>query len=364
MSSHPLALPYTVLEVSGEEALSFLQGQLTNSLTKLESLRPNQPTAHQRNGYCSAKGRLLANFRAWKTPAQTVRLLMPQDLAQGVLKRLKMFVLRAKVQIDALEGQVYGLVGLPPLETPALMTFQLSPQLTLLSDPYSEVSGSQRAWLFHEGSADLQPSSLPGLLPALGEAWPSSGQALAPYFCDPSDWHWRQTRSAEPWIQASTQDQFVPQTLNFELLQGVDFQKGCYPGQEVVARSQYLGKLKKRLFVVSAAPGLLDLPLGSDIWLRRTPGLPATGAVSGVAGEAVESLPPEESPVGELVQSAVGESTLALVSIDLAAWRACLEAAGQLVVGTSQQNGLILQPLPQPYSVPLEISQPVRPKLG
>ena len=156
----------------------------------------------------------------------------------------------------------------------------------------------------------------------------------------------------------------MPQTLNFELLQGVDFQKGCYPGQEVVARSQYLGKLKKRLFVVSAAPDLLDLPLGSDIWLRRTPVLQATGAAGGVAGEAVESLPPEDTPVGELVQSAVGESTLALVSIDLAAWRACLEAAGQLVAGTSPQNGLGLQPLPQPYSVPLEISQPVRPKLG
>jgi len=335
-TTSPSPLPYAVLQIQGADAQTFLQGQFTNSLSKLQPLT-GQPTAYQRNGYCSAKGRLLAIGRCWQTAADAYRLLVPEEISEALIKRLRMFVLRAKVTIERADFQVYGLqstASVPQTSepvAPALLVDQPIPGLTRLTQPTAPqgVNGSAGAlhWLVVE---NLSPEVWREALP---------DQRLL----SPIDWHWQQTALAEPWIWAASQDRFVPQAINFELLDGVDFQKGCYPGQEVVARSQYLGKLKTRLFVMTADQDPSGCTLGSDVWLEDT------------------------APIGELVQTALGTDgrpNLVLVSLDLTAWNAVVQTKGSLRLGPSWEQGLSLRPMAQPYAVPLEPNQPVRPKLN
>ena len=110
-TTSPSTLPYAVLQIQGADAQSFLQGQFTNSLERLKPLKPlsDSPSVYQRNGYCSAKGRLLAIGRCWQPVAEVYRLLVPEEIAEALIKRLRMFVLRAKVTIERADVQVYGL---------------------------------------------------------------------------------------------------------------------------------------------------------------------------------------------------------------------------------------------------------------
>jgi folate-binding protein YgfZ len=328
-------LPYTVLDIRGEDAQAFLQGQFTNSLTKLTPLSSGGQVVYQRSGYCSAKGRLLAIFRCWLAEPGVYRLLLPTDLADALVKRLRMFVLRAKVTIERSAAQVYGLQQLGDhQQAQALQLDQPAQGVTRLIQPGAANgpgSGSAGlAWLVVEEN-DIN---------SLSNAAVKPDQSC---FLTPQAWHWHQTALGEPWVVTASQDRFVPQSINFELLDGVDFQKGCYPGQEVVARSQYLGKLKTRLFVMQAEQDPSSLALGSDTWLSP------------------------EAPIGELVQTAAdpeGRVHLVLVSLDLAAWKVATEAGQALWLGgDSAGQGIRLRPLEQPYPVPLEPNQPVRPKL-
>jgi tRNA-modifying protein YgfZ len=342
-TASPPTLPYAVLQIQGADAHSFLQGQFTNSLDRLKPLTGG-PSVYQRNGYCSAKGRLLAIGRCWQPEADVYRLLVPEEIAEALIKRLRMFVLRAKVTIERADVQVYGLrtpasaqAG-SPAGTPTLSVDQPRPGLTRLAQP----TATNRA----NGSTGSTGST--GALHWLVADKPLSSEHLREALPDqetlsPTDWQWQQTAQAEPWIWAATQDRFVPQSINFELLDGVDFQKGCYPGQEVVARSQYLGKLKTRLFAMTADQDPSACPLGSDVWLDET------------------------APVGELVQTAAGTEgrpNLVLVSLDLTAWKTVVQDKASLSCGTSWAQGLTLHAMDQPYAVPLEPNQPVRPKLN
>jgi folate-binding protein YgfZ len=340
-TTSPPTLPYAVLQIQGADAQSFLQGQFTNSLDRLKPLTSG-PSVHQRNGYCSAKGRLLAIGRCWQPAADVYRLLVPEEIAEALIKRLRMFVLRAKVTIERADVRVYGLQTpasvqtASPVSTADLSVDQPQPGLTRLAQPTTAADGANGSngaagvlhWLVVDNPCPPEDS-----LAVL------TGQKI---LC-PTDWHWQQTAQAEPWIWAATQDRFVPQSINFELLDGVDFQKGCYPGQEVVARSQYLGKLKTRLFVMTADQDPSDCPLGADVWLDDT------------------------APIGELVQTAVGTDgrpNLVLVSLDLTAWKTAIQNKASLRCGTSWSQGLTLHAMDQPYAVPLEPNQPVRPKLN
>ena len=335
-TTSPSTLPYAVLQIQGADAQSFLQGQFTNSLERLKPLS-DSPSVYQRNGYCSAKGRLLAIGRCWQPAAEVYRLLVPEEIAEALIKRLRMFVLRAKVTIERADVQVYGLQSTAWARqttepgAPALLVDQPIAGLTRLAQPAAPQGASGSAAAFHWLVVEQLST----------EDW---RKALPEHeVLSPIDWQWHQTAQAEPWVWAATQDRFVPQSINFELLDGVDFQKGCYPGQEVVARSQYLGKLKTRLFVMTADQDPSSVPLGADVWLD------------------------DSAPIGELVQTAVGTDgrpNLVLVSLDLTAWNAVVQTNGSLKLGASWEQGLVLRPMDQPYAVPLEVNQPVRPKLN
>ena len=242
MTSYSLdgAAPLThwgVIRAQGAEAAAFLHGQLTNDFAQLDA-------SHARlAGYCSAKGRLLASFIGWKHSNDEVLLACSADLLAPTLKRLSMFVLRSKCKLSDASAQC-RLLGLAGPSAAAYLgnaapadvwakTEHAGAEIIRLPDAAGTV---RYLWA---APTDVSPPALPAL--------------------DAAAWRWGEVASGVVTIEAATVDQFVPQMLNYELLGGVDFKKGCYPGQEIVARSQYRGTIKRRAFVfacdAAAQPG-------------------------------------------------------------------------------------------------------------
>jgi folate-binding protein YgfZ len=222
-----------VIAVSGADHLAFLQSQLTNDVVQLGAAQM------QLNGYCTAKGRLLATFHQWRH-GDAVLLRLPREVLPGVLKRLSMFVLRAKATLVDASAQWQTCAVLAPdaAELARRAGFELPAQ------PWTGTTVGDRLRIDRVPGTDALPVRLLLTLPADAElpAW-CAGLPAAP----PAMWWWSEVDAAVPTVFAATQEKFVPQMINFEVLGGVSFGKGCYPGQEVVARSQYLGKLKRRM---------------------------------------------------------------------------------------------------------------------
>ena len=253
--------------VEGPDATSFLQGQLTNSVLGLNTT-PSGAIADggsgaRLTGYCTAKGRLLASAWISLHSSQAVSqyaLFVSRDLASAFAKRLSMFVLRSKVTIrDVSEDwPVYGALSsleslLPHLPADA---FALAMQTTADTNP------TKRIVFASQMTVDAQ--------------------------LDPSEWSSVEVASGIPRIVAATQDQFVPQMVNLESVGGVDFKKGCYPGQEVVARSQYRGAIKRRLFLAKAQISSKSCSPATEIFHEEDPGQPA--------GMVVLSAPNPDNP--------------------------------------------------------------------
>lgn len=215
-----------VIRVQGDDAASFLHGQLTNDFALLD-------LQHARlAAFCSAKGRMQASMIGFKRAPDDILLVCSLDLLAQTLKRLSMFVLRAKAKLtDATQDfQLLGLMGSAvPDDAQAPWAVQT------MGD----------AHLVHLYPAAGQPRAL-WVAPA-GTAAPQ-GPALSA-----QQWLWTEVASGIATVSLSAYELFVPQMLNYESVGGVNFKKGCYPGQEVVARSQFRGTLKRRAFIVHAA---------------------------------------------------------------------------------------------------------------
>jgi hypothetical protein len=211
---------YGLLSVTGDDAREFLHAQLTNDVRNLPAERAVPA------GWCSAKGRLLATFLVIPSP-QGFLLQLARDLAAPVAKRLAMFVLRAKVKV-ADESERWAQDGLWDMESGAAEVSW--------SGNIATVRVGERRYLQLGPLAEMQ-------------AAPTARE---------EEWTLQEIRAGRPLISAATQDQFVPQMVNLEKLGAVDFQKGCYPGQEIVARAQYRGQVKRRMVQLRA-------PAGSDL---------------------------------------------------------------------------------------------------
>jgi len=225
---------WALLRAHGADAAAFLQGQLTQDVV---GMRADEARL---SGYCSAKGRLLASFIVWRMGVDEFGLLCSADLAAAVRKRLSMYVLRARCRVDDASGEwtVFGLAG------------AAAQRLTEAAKPWSvRQHGAQ--WLIALPAAEQAPR---GLL-----VQPAVAPAPSLPVLEEHAWGLLEVLSGVPRITAATAEQFVPQMVNFELVGGVHFQKGCYPGQEVVARSQYRGTIKRRMHLFatnrSAQPG-------------------------------------------------------------------------------------------------------------
>jgi len=231
-----------VIAFHGDDTVSFLQGQLTNDLRGLNA------DSAQWNGYCSPKGRLLGNFLMWRQGADYC-LQLSGDILPGLLKRLSMFVLRAKVQgRDASDETVRLVVA----GKAALASVNAAMGAVPASAMHTAATAAGQ--VIRVGDDKFVLSIAPEHAPAV---WQTLCQSATPVGAPV--WDWLRLNAGIPMIVTATQEQFVPQMVNLEVIGGVSFQKGCYPGQEIVARSQYLGKLKRRMFLAhvdaEAAPG-------------------------------------------------------------------------------------------------------------
>jgi len=237
------ALPHWgVIQAQGEEAAHFLHNQLTQDVLLL-------PVGQSRlAAFCSAKGRMQASFVVIKTAPDTVLLVMNQDLLAQTLKRLSMFVMRAKVKLLDASAQ-WTLRGLLGASVPTSLS-NAAPWHTVTQD------GAHMVALYpaHLGEITL-PRAL-WLAPA-DHALPIEPEIPTPL------WQWTEVMSGVSLLSHAVFETFVPQMLNYESVGGVNFKKGCYPGQEVVARSQFRGTLKRRTAVVHSP---VALEVGQEVF--------------------------------------------------------------------------------------------------
>jgi tRNA-modifying protein YgfZ len=286
-----------VIAAVGPEAASFLHGQLTQDFALLDASEARLAAL------CTAKGRMIASFIGIRPEPERILLVTSRDILAATLKRLSMYVLRAKAKLGDVSAE-YALHG---------------------------VAGTALA------ANGLDAGAAPGHCVAVGEArgitlYPADGVPRALWIApagapapegpalDPSLWSWSEVRSGIVTLTTPVVDAFVPQMLNYESVGGVNFKKGCYPGQEIVARSQFRGTLKRRAYLVQSVG---ELRAGDEVFAARDP----------------------EQPVGTVAQAAPspGGGWSALVSMQIAA----LDGGG-LHAKSTAGAALVVEPLPYP----------------
>ena len=228
--------PFGILRVSGEDAQTFLQSLFSSDVREVS------PQRAQLSSFNSAKGRMLATFLIWKT-GEDYFLQLPRSLSEAIRKKLSMFVLRAKVQIADVSDELVCL-GIAGSEAESIVDdcFAALPQDAM------DVTQNDNGTLIRLDGNRFMAVTTPQQAPELWQAL-NDGARPAGSHC----WDWFNVRAGIPVIQPATQEQFVPQMANLEVIGGVNFKKGCYPGQEIVARMQYLGKLKRRMYLAHIA---------------------------------------------------------------------------------------------------------------
>jgi len=220
-----------LLEIDGVDAFTFLQGQVTNDVKQL-----NGAQAHY-SGYCNPKGRLLALFLAF-AHRDHLHLQMPSALIEPIAKRLRMYVMRSKVNIKDVSESIIK-IGLQGPNASAL-----------LNTLFDSLPQNAFDLITHENAALIK---LPGEIARFEiftdienakNIWQSLSKQTKTVSAD--YWEWLEIQAGIPEVYPTTQEAFVPQMLNLDLLGGINFKKGCYTGQEIVARTHYLGTVKRR----------------------------------------------------------------------------------------------------------------------
>ena len=292
-----------VIQATGEDAAKFLHGQLTQDFL---GLAPAEAPQARLAALCNAKGRMQASFVALRR-GEDILLVCSQDLLAAMVKRLSMFVLRAKVRLTDASAvfDVYGLAGSTVADNAG--------DAAMAPWTLREVAGASIVGLY-PGAQGL-PRAL-WIAPA-GSAVPA-GEPLAPAL-----WDWAEVTSGVAMLTQPVAEAFVPQMLNYESVGGVSFKKGCYPGQEVVARSQFRGILKRRAYLVHAS---VALAAGDPVFHRPE-----------------DAAAPLDEPCGIVVQAAPapGGGFDAIVSMQVAAAQ-----GGVLTAGAADGAALVLRPLP------------------
>ncbi|KAF1029836.1 MAG: tRNA-modifying protein YgfZ [Burkholderia plantarii] len=305
---------FGIIDVAGDDAATFLHGQLTNDIEHLDA------TTARLAGYCSPKGRLLASFLTWRH-GRDVRLLVSKDVQPAAQKRLSMFVLRAKAKLSdaSAEWVATGFVGDVREALSGLFDALPDGMHTKLDGPagalirLSDAAGRPRyLWIARRDEFEARAAVLDASLARVS----------------PAIWDWLDVRAAQGRITQPVVEQFVPQMLNYDVIGAVNFRKGCYPGQEIVARSQYRGTIKRRAAIAHLAGGIDAVRPGIELFHSADPGQPCGLIVNAAA--------------------APGGGVDALVEIKLAA----LEG-GTVHLGTLDGEALAFLPLP--YALPTEV---------
>jgi folate-binding protein YgfZ len=324
-TSRLCALPqHAVLEVAGADAQSFLQGQLTCDVQALVAGKLGC------GAYCSPKGRMLSSFLIWRGASQSesevFHLLLPASLAEAIRKRLTMFVLRAKVSIRLMQTPLLGCVGIAAAASPMAEPINT----TSPWQGHSQVLNGLGQWLSLRIGDGLQRHYLLAESEAALDTWLATQSLDSANITHPVFWDWLDIQAGLPLITPATQEQFTPQMCNLELIDGVSFRKGCYTGQEIVARTQHLGKVKRRLYRAHIPATAGVVPAIGDALFSDDTGDQANGMLLSVA---------PAGPAGETA----GHAVLAVVQTSS-------HDHSQVHLGSA--NGTTLQFRPLPYALP------------
>ena len=244
-----------LIRAEGADTESFLQGQLSNDVRLVTDGHS------QLSAYCNPKGRMLAIARLFKRDGAYF-LQLPRELLEPTLKRLSMYVLRAKVTLRA-EAELVGL----GLSGPNAATL-----VENVFGPYTHEVDASRT------QDDITVIGLPGRSPryallgsvaTLQPVWQHLKTTATPVGAHA--WRWLDIQAGLPTVLPGTIEEFVPQMVNLDLVGGINFKKGCYPGQEIVARMHYLGRLKQRMISAHVECAARPLP-GASVYAADFPG--------------------------------------------------------------------------------------------
>lgn len=288
------ALPaWGVIRAQGADAPKFLHGQLTQDFSLLG------PDQARLAAFCSPKGRMLSSFVGLKLAADNVLLLCPVDTLAGMIKRLSMFVMRAQCRLSdaSADWAVWGMSG------------ESASGPSLAPSPWQVARAQDQTWVRLYPAAGVERALVVTPAGSVAPAGPDLPLAV---------WDWLEVRSAVVPVTAALTEALVPQMLNYESVGGVNFKKGCYPGQEVVARSQFRGTLKRRAHLFHSDSALA---VGSEVFHSDD----------------------AEQPCGTVAACAPHPSGGfdALVSLQLSALQ-----SGSVHAGSVQRPALRQQPLP------------------
>lgn len=280
---------YGLLQVTGDEARPFLHGQFTNDI---ENLAPGQARFA---GWCTAKGRLLATFLVIARKDGFL-LQLSRDITPAIAKRLTMFVLRSKVKVADVSADW---VQAGAWDAASLSVLGVTP--------------SPAAFGVVEAGGTLAVTVGPGRWLVLAQ-----GDAARRLVADApeSEWTRAEIHAGRALISQPVQDQFVPQMVNLELAGGVDFRKGCYPGQEIVARAQYRGAVKRRMYRLR---GATDLVAGQGLLGGDEPGEGGGMVVMAAGDEALAVLPVAAVEAKAEIRATSGAGALEVLSLPYSA---------------------------------------------
>lgn len=250
------------IRFAGEDATAFLQGQLSSDVKQVN------PAHAQLSSYSTPKGRMLASFVLFHDSEGLV-MLPSADIRDAIHKRLSMFIMRSKVKASVPELALFGLAG-PAAEA-------------LIGSLFGRVPEADFSTVQHASGSVVRLPQLGYVIAVASEQAAAVWQALTAGATPvgPAAWQWREVAAGIVRIETATQELFVPQMANFDLVGAISFTKGCYPGQEIVARMQYLGKLKKRAYLAHIATDEPVVP-GQSLFSADF-GEQATGQVANAA---------------------------------------------------------------------------------
>ena len=315
-SGHVVLLKQTgLLALEGEDAVSFIHGQLSNDIEHLGSSQARLAA------YCNPQGRML--FHAWKSSGK-VWLTVPLDILPALQKRLQMYVLRAKVTLSDESGNM-AILGIGGEKGGEALSKWFE---TLPSEPFGKTE-NEFGVLVRVADAFGFPRYLLTIAEKRLQVVESELSSTLSV-CDESGWTMGDIKAGVPQITLPVQDRFIPQMVNLEQAGGLSFKKGCYPGQEVIARSQYKGTVKRRMF-----HGMVELPFEDNppIDVNMTAGANIVDSDGQVCGTIVSSARRDNNRV----------DFLAVVQT---------EAIGSQALHVEKADGPLITWIPLPYSLP------------
>ena len=338
---------WALLRVHGADATTFLHAQLSQDVIHMSA------NTARLTAWCNAKGRMVASCVLVReqgaadgtTSSASYLLLCRRDILPTFIRKLKMYVLRSKVVLEDVSASMaaYGLLG-----DAAQHAWQTSDS-GLPDAPWQCLSvqdtaaGCSRYLInLYPAAASAQAAAVPRVLCLQIANVPAPQGSFLPLW----QWEWAEAASGVASIGQACTELFVPQMVNFESVGGVSFKKGCYPGQEVVARSQFRGAIKRRghIAMLHMPHGChAQLQAGSEVWLTPTPHAPHADH------PASSNQPTTAEPCGTVVQAASqGECAVALISLQTTALEAVQQQQGLLHLGSADGAVLHLCPLPYP----------------